>query len=193
MFTALCDASGKYFWNYAQKCALKLPNNSIHVSLLQIYSDSKSCRSLLGDQANNSSFMMNLQDLKKANASDGIFFSFCVNSLILIVWYFLWHFQSCTNNFEDIVWVCHGKDRYSDDKYISPGKYVSVPERYFQTAVLTQKLFYLYVTGKIHISDIKSDTKYNRKGSRVWSFGYKHIWMIGGFLLMCSVSWICRR
>ena len=41
-----------------------------------IYSDSKSCRSLLGDQANNSSFMMNLQDLKKANASDGIFFDF---------------------------------------------------------------------------------------------------------------------
>ena len=33
---------------------------------------------------------------------------------------------------------------------------MSVPERYFQTAVLTLKLFYLYVTGKIQIVTLKA-------------------------------------
>ena len=32
---------------------------------------------------------------------------------------------------------------------------MSVPERYFQTAVLTLKLYDLYVTGKIHIVTLK--------------------------------------
>ena len=41
---------------------------------------------------------------------------------------------------------------------------MSVSERYFQTAVLTLKLYYLYVTGKIHIVTLKATLSITERG-----------------------------
>ena len=40
-----------------------------------------------------------------------------------------------------------------------------MPERYFQTAVLAMKLYYLYVTGKIQIVTLKATLSITEVGS----------------------------
>ena len=41
---------------------------------------------------------------------------------------------------------------------------MSMPERYFQTAVLTMKLYYLYVAGKIQIVTLKATLSITDRG-----------------------------